>query len=188
MTHLHEIQLHADGKILAVGSTYDGSQSKLALVRYTSSGMLDTSFDGDGKVVTDLIGTYAQDGKSLVVRSDGKIVVGGYTIISNLDANAFTGEARCAAWSPKMSCSASLDAYQCRGKQPAVYLAAYYSSMMVRDDGLYAQMSWLSSATSRVTGQDALRHAVRAIKRLQFDTKRHGRDRATGLCAVGRNG
>ena len=86
---LYEIQLQSDGKILAVGSTYDGSQSKLALVRYTSSGALDTSFDGDGKVVTNLIGTYAQEGKSVVVQPDGKIVVGGYTIISNLDANAF---------------------------------------------------------------------------------------------------
>jgi len=30
-----------------------------------------------------------------------------------------------------------------------------------------------------------LRHAVRRIKRLQFDTKRHGRDCATGMCSVG---
>lgn len=87
--YLSEIQLQSDGKILAVGSTYDGSQSKLALVRYTSSGALDTSFSGDGKVVTDLIGTYTQQGKSVVVQPDGKIVVGGYTIISNQDANAY---------------------------------------------------------------------------------------------------
>jgi hypothetical protein len=39
-------------------------------------------------------------------------------------------------------------------------------------------------ATSRAT--DPLRHAVRQIKRFQFDTKRHGRDRATGMCSIGR--
>ncbi|MFK4624025.1 putative delta-60 repeat protein [Bradyrhizobium diazoefficiens] len=86
---LSEIQLLPDGKILAAGSTYDGSQFKLALVRYTSSGALDTSFDGDGKVVTDLIDAKSQAATDVVVQPDGKILVGGYTLISDLDPNAF---------------------------------------------------------------------------------------------------
>jgi hypothetical protein len=36
--------------------------------------------------------------------------------------------------------------------------------------------------------EDALRHAVRQIKRFQFDTKRYGRGRATGMCSVGQDG
>ena len=45
-------------------------------MRYTSTGALDTSFDGTGKVTTP-IGSGNDYGYSVAVQSDGKIVVAG---------------------------------------------------------------------------------------------------------------
>jgi uncharacterized delta-60 repeat protein/LPXTG-motif cell wall-anchored protein len=65
--------IQGDGKIVAVGT----SSNDFAVVRYTTTGALDTSFDTDGKVTTD-IGTSTTDtGSSAVIQSDGKIVVVG---------------------------------------------------------------------------------------------------------------
>ena len=50
--------------------------SAFALVRYRADGTLDTSFDGDGMVVTDF--TLEDDGASdVAIQADGKIVAGG---------------------------------------------------------------------------------------------------------------
>ncbi|MBI3786012.1 MAG: hypothetical protein HY270_21690 [Deltaproteobacteria bacterium] len=71
------LALQSDGKIVITGSSYVGGAytSDVLLVRYNSNGSLDTSFDGDGKVVTDL-GGYEQGG-AVAVRNDGKILVAG---------------------------------------------------------------------------------------------------------------
>src|SRR5207247_429997 len=45
-----------DGKIVAAGYSYNGSNNDFALVRYNPNGSLDTSFNGSGKVTT-AIGT-----------------------------------------------------------------------------------------------------------------------------------
>ena len=67
------VAIQSDGKIVAVGT----SSNDFAVVRYTTTGALDTSFDTDGKVTTD-IGTSTTDtGSSAVIQSDGKIVVVG---------------------------------------------------------------------------------------------------------------
>ena len=47
-----------------------------ALARYNTDGTLDTSFDGDGLVLTDL-GTTADVARAVVIRPDGRIVVAG---------------------------------------------------------------------------------------------------------------
>ena len=43
---------------------------------FAQPGSLDTSFDGDGKLTTE-IGTYSNSGRSVALQSDGKIVVAG---------------------------------------------------------------------------------------------------------------
>ena len=71
--------LQADGKIVVAGYTHDYSFNRVefALVRYTTDGTLDTSFDGDGKLTTPFYGSdYAT---SVVVQANGQIVVAGYT-------------------------------------------------------------------------------------------------------------
>ena len=70
--------LQADGKILVAGSASNGSNDDFALVRYSSEGVLDASFNGTGIVTTDFQSN--QDGvDGVTIQSDGKIVVAGYT-------------------------------------------------------------------------------------------------------------
>ena len=65
--------LQSDGKIVVVGAVLNSSLD-IAVVRYNSDGSLDTTFDTDGKVSTDVGGIY-NEGKDVVIQSDGKIVV-----------------------------------------------------------------------------------------------------------------
>lgn len=68
-----------DGKIIAAGNkcNNDSTNCNVALARYNTNGTLDTSFSGDGKVVTDYDG--GNNGAyGLTLQPDGKIVVVGY--------------------------------------------------------------------------------------------------------------
>jgi uncharacterized delta-60 repeat protein len=75
------VALERDGKIIVAGTSTIGSNSNFALGRYTTAGALDASFGNGGKVTTDF-GTNADDGTSVAVQSDGRIVLAG---ISNYD-------------------------------------------------------------------------------------------------------
>src|SRR4029077_6784097 len=52
--------LQPDGKLVAAGSARTGSRDDFALVRYDSSGSLDTSFGIGGKLTTGVGGSSAQ--------------------------------------------------------------------------------------------------------------------------------
>ncbi len=72
------VAVQTDGKIVATGNT-DGSPDMMAVVRYNINGSLDTSFDGDGIVLTpgiDMAGD-SDYAPSVVIQSNGKIVVSG---------------------------------------------------------------------------------------------------------------
>lgn len=76
------VAVQADGKIVVAGYAYNGSgDTDFAVVRYNSNGALDTTFSGDGKVVTTI---YAADeysyATSVALQTDGKIVVAGYSV------------------------------------------------------------------------------------------------------------
>lgn len=65
-----------DNRYVVVGSTRDSQANTLtALARYIGNGSLDTSFDGDGKVVTDAMPRYSDSASALAVNSSGEIVV-----------------------------------------------------------------------------------------------------------------
>jgi len=66
-----------DGKLLVAGYVNTGSETDIALVRYTASGTLDTSFDGDGRVVTDISGDDVA--QAIVLQGDGQILVAGWS-------------------------------------------------------------------------------------------------------------
>ena len=75
----------ADGKIVAAGYAYpSASPPDFALARYNSDGSLDTTFSGDGKVVTDFA-SLADGTNAVAIQSDGKIVAAGYTTGSSGD-------------------------------------------------------------------------------------------------------
>jgi uncharacterized delta-60 repeat protein len=73
----NSVALQADGKIVVAGSSINGSSSDFAVVRYTTDGSLDTSFNGTGKLVTDMGSDSDDFGNSVKVQADGKIVVAG---------------------------------------------------------------------------------------------------------------
>ena len=73
------IALQSDGKIVAAGYSYTGSgNTDFALVRYNTDGTSDSSFSGDGKVITAISGL-EDSATSVVLQSDGKIVAAGYS-------------------------------------------------------------------------------------------------------------
>ena len=68
--------LQSDGKIVAAGHSYNGTNYDFAVVRYNTEGSLDTSF-GTGGIVTTPIGSSDDSAYSVVLQSDGKIVAAG---------------------------------------------------------------------------------------------------------------
>ncbi|MFN2513497.1 MAG: hypothetical protein ABR568_19015 [Pyrinomonadaceae bacterium] len=75
----NSVAIQSDGKIIAAGSNYDGSNSAFTLVRYNADGTLDTSFNGTGKVITS-VSNSGGDARDLAIQTDGKIVVAGYSL------------------------------------------------------------------------------------------------------------
>jgi uncharacterized delta-60 repeat protein len=73
------VAVQPDGKIVAAGEAETAPGFfDFAVVRYNTDGTLDTSFDGDGIVTTDL-GSEFDDATAVAIQSDGKIVVAGDT-------------------------------------------------------------------------------------------------------------
>ncbi|MCP4965325.1 MAG: BspA family leucine-rich repeat surface protein, partial [bacterium] len=73
------ITLQADGKVLVAGWSDSGSGYEFSLVRFNPDGTLDTTFDTDGIVTTDMAaGTADAYAHSVTVQSDGYILVAGY--------------------------------------------------------------------------------------------------------------
>jgi uncharacterized delta-60 repeat protein len=72
--------LQPDGKILVAGySNRPTTGDDFVVVRYGSNGSLDTSFDGDGIVTTDILTNREDRAASIALEAGGKIVVAGYT-------------------------------------------------------------------------------------------------------------
>jgi len=73
--------VQGDGKPLLVGFSNQnsgGTVNNVALARYTTTGILDTTFGTSGKLLT-AIGTLDDKGTFAVLQTDGKIVVAGLT-------------------------------------------------------------------------------------------------------------
>ena len=83
------VVLQDDGKIIAAGYANDPGisfTSRFGLARYNPDGSLDTSFDGDGMVITSFGGgggSSASAVYALAVLPDGKIVAGGSRALDN---------------------------------------------------------------------------------------------------------
>ena len=100
------VAVQSDGKIIVAGYCYTSSNDyDFALLRYTTSGALDSGFGTSGKVTTAISGRFDY-ARSVAVQTDGKIVVAGrsgdgnssddfalvrYTTSGALDADFGTG-------------------------------------------------------------------------------------------------
>jgi len=75
----YAVAIQLDGKIVATGlNDVDGySDIDFALARYQTDGSLDTSFDSDGKVLTDVNSQSSDEARAVVIQSDGKILIAG---------------------------------------------------------------------------------------------------------------
>jgi uncharacterized delta-60 repeat protein len=81
-----DLALQPDGKIVVVGAA-GWSGAPWAVARYNPDGSLDSSFDGDGKIVTEFGGQQGASG--VAVQPDGKIVVAGWSADPSGAARAF---------------------------------------------------------------------------------------------------
>jgi uncharacterized delta-60 repeat protein len=76
-----DVEIQGDGKLVVTGfsrTDADPNQETVLVLRYNSDGSLDTSFDGDGKVRTE-IGTFSVRGHDAIIDPVGRIVVVGST-------------------------------------------------------------------------------------------------------------
>ncbi|MGW6979894.1 delta-60 repeat domain-containing protein [Streptomyces sp. NPDC054932] len=90
------VALQADGKIVVAGTSenLEGGIAWFTVVRYNPDGSLDTTFDGDGKAVTDFGGGGADQGSDVAVQADGRIVAAG-GVGGNDTANGGLGTDTC---------------------------------------------------------------------------------------------
>lgn len=75
-SRIRGLAVQPDGKIVAAGGTYVGSDPELLIARYNSDGSLDTSFGSGGTVVAPITDSGSAV-STLALQPDGKIVVGG---------------------------------------------------------------------------------------------------------------
>ncbi|MFD3942545.1 calcium-binding protein [Streptomyces sp. NPDC058579] len=75
----HALTLAGPDKIVAVGrsDTPDTGRPQLAAARYNADGSLDTTFDGDGKVVTSFGEDVPAIGHAVLMGTDDNILIGG---------------------------------------------------------------------------------------------------------------
>src|SRR5205809_1176941 len=80
--------LQPDGRIVAAGFaiSQNGGVQNFAVARYTSSGVLDTTFSGDGKNQIDF-GDCCQSANKVLLQSDGKIITVGYANTEDSDSD-----------------------------------------------------------------------------------------------------
>ena len=75
----YAITLQSDGMIVVAGTAQEGADGdyEFALARYTSTGYLDTTFSGDGKVTADFNGG-DDEAYAITLQPDGKVIAAGY--------------------------------------------------------------------------------------------------------------
>jgi uncharacterized delta-60 repeat protein len=74
----HAVALQSDGKMVVSGRAFNtNSTYDVAVVRYNTNGTLDSSFDGDGRVITPVGNGVWLGGETVAIQPDGKIVVAG---------------------------------------------------------------------------------------------------------------
>ncbi len=72
------VAIDSEGRIVVAGRSVNNDNADFAVVRYTTDGSLDTTFNGTGKVTTEMGGSF-DCASSVVIQSDGKILVAGQT-------------------------------------------------------------------------------------------------------------
>jgi len=74
---VRSVAVQTDGKIVAVGTASNGTNTDIVVVRLNAFGSLDRTFGGNGIVLTP-VGTGNDVGYNAAIQPDGKIVASGY--------------------------------------------------------------------------------------------------------------
>ena len=69
------VRIQPDGKIVAAGASFGGGQNETVMARYNPDGSLDTSFDGDGRVIIPNVVQFRIE--NLALQANGQIVTAG---------------------------------------------------------------------------------------------------------------
>lgn len=78
---LHDIEIQADGKIIATGYTSlkNTPKNNITTIRFNETGLIDDSFGKSGVVITE-VGPDGSDGKAIKINAEGVIIIGGRLI------------------------------------------------------------------------------------------------------------
>lgn len=128
LNSVHGLATQPDGKIVAVGSTDDGTGGRVAIARYTSAGALDTSFGSGGKVVTSFLG-HRDYANVALVQPDGKLVIGGFA--GSGDEDEVASPTALARYMP----NGSLDPGFANGGKALVVLFGPVTALALESDG-----------------------------------------------------
>ena len=90
------VAVQPDRKVVVAGGRSESDSDDFVLARYTAKGVLDTTFDADGKVETDFDGVdWASD---VAVQGDGKIVAAGRSALGEEESDG--GDIALARYNP----------------------------------------------------------------------------------------
>lgn len=74
---INDVAIDSNGRIVVVGTTVSAGNFSFAVLRYNSDGSLDTTFDSDGKALTDVPDYVGENAYAVKIDANGKIVVVG---------------------------------------------------------------------------------------------------------------
>ncbi len=74
-----KVALQKDGKIVVVGTTYNGFNWDILILRYNKKGTLDSTFGTGGVVTYNGTANHHDEGQGVAIQPDGKIVVVGHS-------------------------------------------------------------------------------------------------------------
>ena len=70
------VAIQPDGKIVVAGTCSNGTNTDFCVARYSADGVLDTTFSGDGKIIS-VVGSGDDDVRSMAIQTDGRILLAG---------------------------------------------------------------------------------------------------------------
>ena len=77
-----DLALQSDGKIVAAGFAFNGTDNDIAVMRFNPDGTPDNSFAGDGMLILP-IGDANEIANAIKIQEDGKIIVGGNSVLAS---------------------------------------------------------------------------------------------------------
>lgn len=92
-----QVTIQSDGRIVVAGVAIIGGVTQVAAVRYNANGSLDTTFDGDGKILTAAPAGWFAEARGVAQAADGRLVIaasfdqaggGQFALIKYLDSGA----------------------------------------------------------------------------------------------------